>query len=89
MSYCDPSQFQTAIEEAFLADQGFAEKLIADIYKAAGNTGCSNSILKGFQKVTDSNQNAAGHILKQVCQLHAIFFIWGICMAVNVAMHHI
>ncbi|KAH1193273.1 Histone-lysine N-methyltransferase ATX5 [Glycine max] len=62
----NPSEFQISIEEAFLADQGFTEKLIADINTAAGRTGCGDSVLKGFQKVTASNQNAACHFLNQV-----------------------
>ncbi|KAL2951624.1 hypothetical protein AAZX31_19G062800 [Glycine max] len=61
----NPSEFQISIEEAFLADQGFTEKLIADINTAAGRTGCGDSVLKGFQKVTASNQNAACHFLNQ------------------------
>ena len=70
----NPSEFQISIEEAFLADQGFTEKLIADINTAAGRTGCGDSVLKGFQKVTASNQNAACHFLNQVSQLEGIFF---------------
>ncbi|TKY55983.1 Histone-lysine N-methyltransferase ATX4 [Spatholobus suberectus] len=61
----NPSEFQMAIEEAFLADQGFTEKLIADINAAAGNTGCDDFILKGFQEVTASNQKAEYHFLNQ------------------------
>ncbi|KAL2318129.1 hypothetical protein Fmac_032005 [Flemingia macrophylla] len=60
------SGFQMAIEEAFLADLGFTEKLIADINTAAGNTGYSGSVRKDFQVVTASNQNAACHFLNQV-----------------------
>lgn len=57
LSYCDPSQFQAAVEEALLADQGFVEKLTEDINAVAGNNGCSDdSIIKSFQKVTASNQ---------------------------------
>jgi hypothetical protein len=74
LNYCDPSQFQAAVEEAFLADQGFVEKLTEDINAVAGNNGCSDdSIIKSFQKVTASNQ-------KKVSQLHDIFS-FGFCMA--------
>ncbi|XP_027353338.1 histone-lysine N-methyltransferase ATX5-like isoform X2 [Abrus precatorius] len=65
LSCCNPAEFQAAIEEAFLADQGFTEKLITDINTAAGNAGCGNLIPKGFQEVTGSNQNAACRFLNQ------------------------
>ncbi|XP_024024188.1 histone-lysine N-methyltransferase ATX4 isoform X1 [Morus notabilis] len=54
---CAPCDFQMAIEEAFLAEQGFTEKLIADINMAAGNATYDESILRGFQEVTGSNQD--------------------------------
>ncbi|XP_020233637.1 histone-lysine N-methyltransferase ATX5 isoform X1 [Cajanus cajan] len=60
-----PSEFQMAIEEAVLADQGFREKLIADINTAANNTGYGDSIRKGIQEITASNRNAACHSLNQ------------------------
>ncbi|KAK7293769.1 hypothetical protein RJT34_16642 [Clitoria ternatea] len=65
LSCCNPSEFQSSIEEAFLADQGFTEKLIADINRAVGNTGCGGSILNSFQEVNGSNQNAAYNFLNQ------------------------
>lgn len=73
LSYSDPSQFQKAIEEAYLADQGFVEKLMEDIKKAASNTGGSNYMLNSFKKFHGSNQNAVGRILKQVSLPHGIF----------------
>ncbi|XP_061356155.1 histone-lysine N-methyltransferase ATX4-like isoform X2 [Gastrolobium bilobum] len=65
LSSCKSSEFQKAIEEAFLADQGFTEKLIADINTAACNNGYSDSILKGFREVDGSNQNEGCHFLSQ------------------------
>ncbi|KAK7384998.1 hypothetical protein VNO78_30705 [Psophocarpus tetragonolobus] len=59
----NPSEFQMAIEEAFLADLGFTEKLIADINTATSKTECGDSILKGVQEVTGSDHNAACHFL--------------------------
>ena len=54
---CVPYDFQMAIEEAFLAEQGFTEKLIADINMAAGNVMFDVSILRGVQEATGSNQD--------------------------------
>lgn len=56
---CAPCDFQMAIEEAFLAEQGFTEKLIADINMAAGNATYDESILRGVQEATGSNQDQA------------------------------
>ncbi|XP_020211355.1 histone-lysine N-methyltransferase ATX5 [Cajanus cajan] len=65
LSYYNPSDFQMAVEEAFLAERGFTEKLIADINTAAGNNGYDDSILKAFQEVSGSNQYAGYHFLNQ------------------------
>lgn len=66
LSYYNPCDFQMAIEEAFLADQGYTEKLIADINAAAGNSVYDDTIMKSFQEVTGSNQYAGNHFLNQV-----------------------
>lgn len=58
-----------ALEEAFLADQGFTEKLVAKKSTAAGNNGYNDSILKGLKEVTGSNKYARCHFLNQVSQL--------------------
>lgn len=63
LSYYNPSDFQVAIEEAFLADQGFTEKLITDINIAAGNTGYDETILK---ETNGSKQYAGCHFMSQV-----------------------
>ena len=73
LSSYNPSDFQMAIEEAFLADQGFTERLVADINAAAGNTGFDDTILKALHEVTGSNQYAGYHFLNQVSQLEALF----------------
>ncbi|CAK8570163.1 unnamed protein product [Lathyrus sativus] len=66
LSYCNSSQFQVALEEAFLADQGFVENLKEDLNAVAGNNGCSNSsILKVFQNVAASNKKAGGPVQKK------------------------
>ncbi|KAF4380411.1 hypothetical protein F8388_024704 [Cannabis sativa] len=57
LSKCVPCEFQMAIEEAFLAEQGFTEKLIADINVAAGNVTYDVSILNGVVEDTCSNQD--------------------------------
>lgn len=65
MNECKPCDFQIAIEEAFLAEQGFTEKLIADINMAAGNPAYDDSILRGIQEATGSNQDPDCHFLNQ------------------------
>ncbi|KAJ1376915.1 Zinc finger, PHD-type [Sesbania bispinosa] len=65
LSFYNPSDFQMAIEEAFLADQGFTERLTADINAAAGNAGFDDTVLKSFQEVTGPNQYAGHRFLNQ------------------------
>ncbi|CAJ1974389.1 unnamed protein product [Sphenostylis stenocarpa] len=65
LSFYNPSDFQMAIEEAFLAERGFTEKLIADINTAASNNGYDDSILKAFHEVTHSNHYAGYRFLNQ------------------------
>ncbi|KAE8077675.1 hypothetical protein FH972_016217 [Carpinus fangiana] len=63
---CKPCEFQMAIEEALLAENGFTEKLLADINIAAGNTACDESIqLRGIQEATGSNQDPDCHYANQ------------------------
>ncbi|KAJ4840065.1 Histone-lysine N-methyltransferase atx5 [Turnera subulata] len=57
LSDCKPSDFQMAIEEAFLAEQGFTEKLIQDINMAAGNSTFDDSVYRWLQEATGSNQD--------------------------------
>ncbi|KAF3595536.1 hypothetical protein DY000_02027437 [Brassica cretica] len=52
---CNPVRFQMALEEAFLADQGFMEKLMHDIHTAAGNSSFDDSFHRWSQ---DLNNNA-------------------------------
>ncbi|XP_024159029.1 kinesin-like protein KIN-14F isoform X2 [Rosa chinensis] len=54
---CKPCDFQMATEEGFLVDQGFSEKLIADINMAAGNPVYDESVLRGVQEATGSNHD--------------------------------
>ncbi|XP_044473741.1 histone-lysine N-methyltransferase ATX5-like isoform X2 [Mangifera indica] len=54
---CNPSDFQLALEEAVLADQGFIEKLMHDINMAAGNPTYDESALRWVQEATGSNQD--------------------------------
>ena len=63
-----------AIEEAFLAERGFTEKLIADINMAAGNVTYDESILRGFQEATVSNQYLDYHFLSQASCLEVFAF---------------
>lgn len=61
MDRCKPNEFQIAIEEAFLAERGFTEKLIADINMAAGNTIADEFLVRGTQEATGSNQDPDCH----------------------------
>ncbi|OIV98013.1 hypothetical protein TanjilG_21723 [Lupinus angustifolius] len=65
LSYCKASEFQVAIEEAFLADQGHTEKLIADINSAAANTDIDDTILKVLQEDSGPNKYARYHFLNR------------------------
>ncbi|XP_022141146.1 histone-lysine N-methyltransferase ATX4 [Momordica charantia] len=58
---CKPNEFQIAMDEAFLAERGFTEKLIADINMAAGNTIADEFLLRGTQEATGSNQDPDCH----------------------------
>lgn len=65
LSDSKPCDFQIAIEEAFLAEQGFTEKLIADINTAAGNPAYDDPILRSVQEAFGSNQDPDSHFLNQ------------------------
>ncbi|KAL5803409.1 hypothetical protein ACOSQ4_031714 [Xanthoceras sorbifolium] len=65
LSDCKPGDFQMALEEAFLADQGFTEKLIQDINMAAGNPTYDESVLRWVQEATGSNPDFDYHFLNQ------------------------
>ncbi|KAB5524117.1 hypothetical protein DKX38_021866 [Salix brachista] len=49
--------FQMAFEEAYLAEQGFTEKLIQDINTASGNPLYDESVYRCLQEATGSNQD--------------------------------
>jgi hypothetical protein len=67
-------EFQMAIEEALLAENGFTEKLISDINMAAGNTTCEESVqLRLAQEATGSNQDPDCHYPNQASFLPALF----------------
>ncbi|XP_044504293.1 histone-lysine N-methyltransferase ATX5-like isoform X2 [Mangifera indica] len=53
---CNPSDFQMALEEAVLADQGFIEKVMNDINMAAGNPTYDESTHCWVQETTGSNR---------------------------------
>jgi hypothetical protein len=73
---CKPCEFQMAIEEALLAENGFTEKLLADINIAAGNTACDESIqLRGIQEATGSNQDPDYHYAKQASYCFLLFIL--------------
>ncbi|KAK4786720.1 hypothetical protein SAY86_010553 [Trapa natans] len=53
---CKPGDFQMALDEAFLAENGFTEKLIEDINLAAGNI-TYDFDYKGIEEASGSNQD--------------------------------
>lgn len=57
--------FQMAFEEAYLAEQGFTEK-IQDINTAAGNPLYDESVYRCLQEATGSNQDQDFHSPNQV-----------------------
>lgn len=57
MEDCKPGDFQIALDEAFLAENGFTEKLIEDINLAAGNTMTYDFDYRGIEEATGSNQD--------------------------------
>ena len=65
MDRCKPGVFHLAMEEAFLAEQGFTEKLIHDINIAAGNPTYDESVLRWVQEATGSNQDQDCHLPNQ------------------------
>lgn len=52
-----PSDLRSAIEEAFLAENGFIEMLMVEINAAAGNLDYFQSLPRGAFEVSDSNQD--------------------------------
>uniref|UniRef100_A0A5B7APC3 Putative histone-lysine N-methyltransferase ATX5 n=1 Tax=Davidia involucrata TaxID=16924 RepID=A0A5B7APC3_DAVIN len=52
-----PGDLRSAIEEAFLAEHGFTEMLMVEINAAAGNLDYLDSLTRGVQEATDSNQD--------------------------------
>ncbi|XP_042505067.1 histone-lysine N-methyltransferase ATX5-like isoform X2 [Macadamia integrifolia] len=52
-----PSDFRMAIEEAFLAEHGFMEVLTEEANTVAGQSAYQQSIPRGAQEATDSNQD--------------------------------
>lgn len=57
MEDCKPGDFQMALDEAFLAENGFTEKLIEDINLAAGNMVTYDFDYRGIEEATGSNQD--------------------------------
>lgn len=89
MNECKTSHFQVAIEEAYLAEQGFTEKLIQDINMAAGNPTYDDSVLRCGQEATGSNQDQECHSPNQACfhsydfYFHFLFVCREVCFLGN------
>ncbi|CAN6880047.1 unnamed protein product [Brassica oleracea] len=61
---CNPGRFQMALEEAFLADQGFMEKLMHDIHTAAGNSSFDDSFHRWSQDLNNNAPSEASELMK-------------------------
>ncbi|WZZ76259.1 hypothetical protein YC2023_087629 [Brassica napus] len=61
---CNPVRFQMALEEAFLADQGFMEKLMHDIHTAAGNSSFDDSFHRWSQDLNNNAPSEASELMK-------------------------
>ncbi|KAG6649956.1 histone-lysine N-methyltransferase ATX5-like isoform X2 [Carya illinoinensis] len=71
---CKACEFQMAMEEALLAENGFTEKLIADINIAAGNTTFDESLqLRGVEEATCSTQDLDCHYANQASCFPNVF----------------
>ncbi|CAH2070107.1 unnamed protein product [Thlaspi arvense] len=62
---CNPGDFQIALEEALMADQGFTEKLMQDINMAAGNQTFDDSVYRWIQEAAGSSQYLDQDMLKK------------------------
>ncbi|KAL3524406.1 hypothetical protein ACH5RR_017240 [Cinchona calisaya] len=60
-----PSDLRSAIEEAFLAENGFNEMLMVEINAAAGNLQYLQSLTRGVYEASDSNQNQERNLLNK------------------------
>jgi hypothetical protein len=70
---CNPRDFQMALEEALLADQGFTEKLMQDIHMAAGNQTFDDSVYRWVEEAAGSSQ-----YLDHVAPSQASFSLLGV-----------
>ncbi|XXG89994.1 hypothetical protein AAC387_Pa12g1868 [Persea americana] len=60
-----PNDFRMAMEEAFLAENGFAGAQLEEMMNAAGRQACHQFLPRGIQEATDSNQDQECHVLSQ------------------------
>ncbi|KAF2315482.1 hypothetical protein GH714_039911 [Hevea brasiliensis] len=70
-----PGDFQMAIEEAFLVEQWFTEKLIQDINLEAGNATYDETVFRWLQEATGSNQYQDCHSPRQASFLILTFLM--------------
>ncbi|KAK3005716.1 hypothetical protein RJ639_017304 [Escallonia herrerae] len=70
-----PSDLRSAIEEAFLAEQGFTEMLMVEINAAAGNFGYLGAIPSRVQETSNTNQHQDCDSRKQASCLTALCLI--------------
>ncbi|CAI0546766.1 unnamed protein product [Linum tenue] len=66
------SDFQMAIEEAFMVEQGFSEKLMQEINLIAGNTTCEEPAFRWLQEASGSNQYQDSQSPNQASILHIL-----------------
>lgn len=83
MNRCKPSDFQLAMEDAFLAEQGFTEKLLHDINIAAGNPTYDESVLRWVQEATGSNQDQDYNLPNQASYFNKFHLVHSSCFFGN------
>lgn len=68
-----PGDLRSAIEEAFLAEQGFTEMLMVEINAAAGNLDYLEAISRGIKKEITGNRDKKCDSQKQASGSHLIY----------------
>lgn len=74
MNDSKPSALRSAIEEAFLAENGFNEMLMVEINAAAGNLEYIQSLTRGVYEASDSNQDQESNSLNKASSIYSKAF---------------
>lgn len=72
----NPGNLRSAIEEAFLAENGFNEMLMIELNAASGNTDYLRSVSGGVCETSDTNHNQGCNLAKQVSSTVACLILF-------------